>query len=383
MRSIGVACALGLTFAGASRADEPSLAETLEEVRRLDEVDGDRVGYDLNEGRFFALHRVLLAKADDATVGGLLGETNPVARAMGLYVLSQRQGAASVASLRARLTDRATFVEFAGGCCGFSTSVGAFARALLHDANRLRFRQPAKPMVDAPTRLRIDLELLADDRAAGYRRDVVEAVLAAADDGRLVLSLEGLRRAAPGLVDRDLLKAVGRLGRHSGAVYLLSAAAADATLSNEARLAAVSGLTRTDDRAADAAIVEWRARIDASGGAGTADRLRQALDARARPARMGAGDAVHPAALPATPVLLEALASRVPETRAAAVASLFRIARGLGARPAPSWDTDADAPYLLEPFALPRRRSAWTGDGPLTESERKELLALLSPYLVD
>lgn len=407
---LAVVAAIGVvSYArGPAGADEPRLptvAEALAETRTLVEVEGDSIGYSGSMGRFFRLSRVLLEDPEETGWKALLDDPSPVARAMGLFLLVEARGAGAVPDLRAHVFDRDRFDEYPAGCCGWTVSLGGFARSLLGNRHHLRYGKSPESLGDAETLLRTDLEILAEDRAANLHSDVGATVGGAVEAGRLSLTWPSLRKAGGGLSDVALAKAVGRMNLTLAKRRpFLLASLADEALGPLVRLAAASALTRDVDPG-DAAIAIQKARddLDSAAGSPVADRLlallatRGELEARwaavrdtqkagppeaHRIALLRALSTSSPLAVPAVSWTIPGEIDRIPELRTARIDALVRIAAGL---PAPAtWDTYGSAPFLLEVLATP----PWGQQGPrdeerqpLRRADRERLLLALKPHL--
>jgi hypothetical protein len=396
---LAAAFAGGLPRAEAEDAAPAAVPSARDRVRALAQVDGSAVGDGGAEGAFFALARELLAQPDAVSARDLLADASPVARAMGLYLLVRTKGKDALPDLRAHLPDRTRFVIFPGGCCGWPTSVGGFARALARNRRFLEMEEP-EPLADAETLLGLDLAVLADDRAANQHDTVRLDLDRGAPAAPRVLRLADLRRAGAGLSDLRIVKAAGRMTPSPESRALLVACLDDATLDGDARLAAASGLTRDPHPDAAAAIRRARAFLDAAAGKPTTERLlatieaRRAHEERWKPIRavrtwkeqeaLGARtrEALSADRPLAIPDLVRAL-GRPGGHRDVAVASVFRIAARLGETSA-AWDTDSEAAHLLETLAVPAWEKAPDSDGdglPLLPDERKRLLETLRPHL--
>ncbi len=393
-----VALGASLAGAGSARADEP-LTPELTDLRKLTEVAGDRVGYAATEGAFFALSRRFLATGDDASRRALLAEPSPVARAMGLFLRVRTMGKGAVPDLTARLADRGRFDQFPGGCVGWTISVGAFARELLRNRHHLRYGVPKEPLADGAALRRIDLGLLAEDRAANLHDDICVHLGKAVEEGRLFLDWPTLRREGSGLSDVAIAKAVGRVNALDAPRFLL-ASVADTSLPDSARLAAASALTKFPSDEVVAAVREARAVLDRAAGAPVTERLLATLEARRAhdlrwtllrgrrtaseteaiiPLVLEAAKEDHPLAVPS---LCEALGWWFVrgEVRRAVLDALVRIASRLG--PAVPWDAYGDAPFRLEMLSVP----VWGRDrhpdpGELQPTECALLAEALRPHL--
>jgi hypothetical protein len=325
-----------------------------------------------------------------------------VARSMGLYLLVKTKGKDALPDLRARLSDRTRYVIFPGGCCGWPTSVGGFARSLAHNRRMLEMEEP-EPLAHAEGLLGLDLAVLADDRAADQHEEVRLGLTRVPAPRPLPLRLADLRRAGAGLADLQIVKAVGRLEPSDENRRFLLACLEEASLEKDARLGAASALTRSTHAEAAAAIGRARAFLDGAAGKPLTDRLlatieaRKAHEARWKPIRAERTAAGHEAMRAQIREALKAerplaipdlnrsfsLAVVTGDLRDTLVASVFKIAAGLGETSAP-WDTDSDAAYHLETLAVPMWEKDPEPDSDglhLRPEERTRLLAVLRPYL--
>ncbi len=112
--SIGLVALAVLAVAVPARAGDP-LAEATTELAKLSCVDGDSVGFDGVEGRFFRLSKVFLAKGGKAEFERLLRHARPVVRAMGLVCLTHTEGKQAVPVLKKHLADPGRFLYGPGG----------------------------------------------------------------------------------------------------------------------------------------------------------------------------------------------------------------------------------------------------------------------------
>ena len=381
---------------------KPTMAQVLERLRAMDEVNGSAVGEGGDEGEFFKLWKSIAAGGDEALDLRLLDEASPVARAMGVYDLAQRKGKDAVATLRGRLADRARFVCFPGGCCGETVSLGSFARSVLRNKNYLRFATDAAPLVDADTAIGLDLAILADERCTNLHGELKLELDQASTAGTFRPTWADVRRLGAGLSDVALVKAIGRWASPHG-TDLLVARLDDATAEREVRLAAASGLTRIASEAARAVLVRAKPWLDGLPGGALGKRFVAEAEARkTQDERWKAIHAIktwvemekiagqvktavtcdHPMALSELPGMFGmAITGDDKGVRQALVDSLLRIAKGVGDH-VDAWDTYADAPYLLEPLVVPAWGSERDHDPDyLTAAEKIAILAAIRPFL--
>jgi hypothetical protein len=260
---------LGAAIAGSSPAVAEDAvaapASPIERVRALSQVDGSAIGEGGDEGRFFALAKELLAKPDAVSTKDLLADPSPVARSMGLYLLVRTKGKDALPALRASLSDRTRYVIFPSGCCGWTTSVGGFARSLAHNRRFLEMEEP-EPLVDAEALLGLDLAVLADDRASNQHDAVRPGSRSNSRRGAGHPTARRLRRRpAPPTSDRQ---AVGRMTATEPGFLV---ACPERGAREDARLAAASGATRSTH--ADAVAAIRRARAGSTAPGSPTDRL--------------------------------------------------------------------------------------------------------------
>lgn len=107
------------------------LAQALKTIATLDTVDGRRVGYAGQPGRFYEALLKLQVHAKAPDLERLLAEKKPVVRAAALIALANQRGAKADPLLRRHLKDAGRFTYRPSGCVGRGSTVGALAKELL------------------------------------------------------------------------------------------------------------------------------------------------------------------------------------------------------------------------------------------------------------
>ena len=362
------ALALILLAAAAAHADDLRT-----ELAALSCVDGAAVSDDGRPGRFYLLSKRILAQGDAALFARLAADERPVTRAMGLYCLARTEGAKAAATLRQHLGDRGRIEYMPGGCLVWTTTVGAFARELLLNADCIAWREGGpRPLVPEKEHLALELDVLARDECTDLHENAARAVR----DAEPPLDRRKLAALCPGLEAWQVVKALGRTTPRPELRAFLQRCLKDADLDAAARRAAASALTRDPSDASLAALRGFgEARFVADAEA------RRAHDARMAPVRAEttwrgmerirkkvvlAFTAEHPLALPELEGRRSLAILGHQDVRAALVGSFVRIA-GRAPDFAEPWDTYGDVRFRLERIA----------DGRLEPDERAQVRAAL------
>jgi len=387
-------------FADEKREDE-RLAAFRAEVRTLDAVTGDAVGYAGTEGAFMALYKKIRAADDAGLFEALLAEKSPVAKALGLYGLVQMRGERAAQRVLAFLHARERFQYLPHGCCGSTIPLGQFARTLLAESDPLRSKAKREPLVEPQRILSVDLRVLASNESVLVHRVSARALAAALKAKTFELTWPGLATLEHDLSFLELIRAVGRMSESSAQRAFLVAALRNRTLPPSFRLAAASALTRSSSGEAKKALEAHRNGLDklSEHRLGTRfldiqrkhaaflerwepiDRVKtwKGMEAIAEQVRV-ALKADHPFALErliGTDGM--SLLRSHPAVRSAHTKSLLDIARGLEDTSA-MWNTWATAPYRLEAFLTPGWNDEDLGISSVSEETRKTLRELLHAH---
>jgi hypothetical protein len=105
-----------IPFPSLLAGDGVEVEETIDRLEAIDTVGGRSVGYGGAPSPFWKLYRHLSAAGVDGLPERLMKSPKPVARAMGLALLVERDGADAVPVLRQRLSDRGPFWLQPYGC---------------------------------------------------------------------------------------------------------------------------------------------------------------------------------------------------------------------------------------------------------------------------
>lgn len=342
------------------------------------------VGYAGTPSEFYRIFAELRESADDALVKRFLAHENPVFRCMGLTLHLHRNGRDAVPELRRRIGDRGA-ISLQVGCVGSASTVGGFARRLLHypnlvdetvhDAPRSKpggtetpSSTPAPrwgaPLLPAKALRALDFEILAREDTVGIRREARPGL------STIKIEFEKLRAICPTLSDRDLVKAVARqLGVSSGTLHthlegFLIEVSGDAALPREVRLAALAGISASGSRTARTALDMQDAFLKETGETrliGRAERRAAVQDlvttVFATPKTKGiAAIEKAPAIRKGDPAALRVLENVIGDARVNDRPVPTWVTPALGRIVAraeagfPAWDPDSDLRYRLEAF---------------------------------
>jgi hypothetical protein len=262
-------------------------AELLEEVRKLQQVDGEAVGYGGGPGPFCLLSRELQKRAKPADFRKWADDPNVFMRAMGLVCLAQVDPQAAVPVLRSRLGSRAAFLCFYGGCCGDTESEGGLALSILRERAFLTGHWTAS-MLPEDEMVALDLEVLATDRFVHLRREPASHLhfrLTKKDDPEewpraLTLRVADVQRMAAKMPLATLLRGLGRIEPCPQARRVLVAFAKDESASPLVRLTAASALTRDADDLAYTTLRQLKDALDRLAPGNPGSRFVAQVEAR-------------------------------------------------------------------------------------------------------
>lgn len=265
----------------------PDAAPLSDEIDRLDNVEGDAVGYAGGEGAFFRASRRLLDAGDRELLTRLTQDERPVVRALGLHVLARRDGEDALPVLAAAFADDAAITYFPGGCTGWTTTVSNFARELIRDANHLEMGGEARPLLPEAEQQALDLSLLARNDCAALHDALAGRLRRQLEQDLFALDFPALARVAPGVDRVEFVRGVGRVAPCAARSAFLRSCLTEPELEPAVRLAAASALAR--DPSGDAAAVLESARpalVAAAGPTVAAEIVRDFGAARAHTERM-------------------------------------------------------------------------------------------------
>jgi len=354
-------CATAGAVAGAQEPKEPkALKDARGQIQSAKVVDKGGMYYEGNTGPFDLLQPVFLKHGSAEYFKAMLKDKHVMVRIMGMRCLAKAEGRKCAPLLRQRLTGR-TFITTIDGCIVDHTTEGGYARRLL--------RRLAKSPADE---VALDLEILARDACGWAHEHAREALAKDLAVKRLPLDLARLRARFPKIPPMDLVKAIGRIPPKPEIKAFCLSCLRDAKLPRPVRLAAASALTRYGD---DDVLKAIRSAEKALNG-----------DAKSRPA---AGIIKHfeerrayqrlretltdDKKKPADPQEFRALLLRFLRCDHPVIVSDMMETRqlymyGLDAEPVmahalalvgackrfaevdPPWNTDADAPYVMDTF---------------------------------
>jgi len=389
MRNTGIiACLLGAAAGAIAGAQEPKGPKALKDARAQIQsakvVDEGGMGISGKIGPFDRLQPVFLKHGNAEYFKAMLKDKHVMVRIMGMRCLAKTQRRKCAPLLRERLTGR-TFITTMRGCIVDHTTEGGYARCLL--------RRLAKSPADE---VALDLEILARDACGWAHRHAREALAKDLAAKRLPLDLARLRAKFPKISSMDLVKAIGRIPPKPEIKTFCLSCLRDAKLPREVRLAAASALTRYGDDDALKAIRSAEKALNGDAKPPPAEGIIKHFEERRVYQRLRETLTDYKKR-PADPKEHKALLLRFLRCDHPMIVFDMRQTKGLyGLEPEPvkahamafvgackrfaevdqPWNTDADAPYVMDTF-VQLGKAAYKGE---PEGMPKETVMLVEAF---
>lgn len=228
---------LGSTYPG------ETLKSEIEQLRTIDRIDGSVIGRGSGSGAFYELSKIFIQKGKEEEFLKLTEDENPIVQSMGLLCLAKNKQSISI--LKEHLSDQDIIEYQPLGCIVSRTTVGKFARNLMHNANHLEYNTASLPVLSKKELVGLDIGVLAKDSTSSVHDDSRKALSNAFAEWKTSLTLSELREYVPDLETYQIIKAIGRLELSPKYGRLLISTAKSKNFDDNSRLAAFSALTRS------------------------------------------------------------------------------------------------------------------------------------------
>ena len=279
---------------GATYADE-SLDADIQQLRKIELVDGATVGISPQSGRFYLLIKNFLQKGTEEDFIKLTNDENSVVRCMGLLCLGINKKSINI--LREHLTDRDAIAYCPLGDVIEGNTVGGFVWELLHNVNLLNLAEPS-PVLSEDQLIGLDIEVLSKDSTISFH--IITASIcfpnipvttyfpsASAmilpdfvNEKEVVLTLPELKKYAPELETYKIIKGIGRLGDSNEKRKFLFNCVREESLDYMSKLAAASALTRDANETTLAFIESQRSQLNSLTDSNWGDRFLETIKLR-------------------------------------------------------------------------------------------------------